>query len=280
MLYCLEPVTSSYKGLKMDGKRYARESLQNIAPVHHNTTKKINYEQHCSSLILLQISNSDNQPTSFPHRSWWKGLYENKYLNRRSSQLLHRRKVGHWHNHFCITEEKVRLVSKIHSMTWNGIILKTKIMAMKYALFLFSFLLHSIGTYMNMLIKIPSPAKEQPHDEPVNHMKSLMNNARGNNRPFPTIANSTVFTESPLMLAGVKKFVHIWATGPHMNKRVAVQADTLPMYKTTFSGSLPIRACTPKQKTIQFISTHIRFSQLHKEIIRWVMKWEGKIICR
>lgn len=122
---------------------------------------------------------------------------------------------------------------------------------MKYALFhflLLLFLLHSIGTYINMLIKIPSPAKEQPHDEPVNHMKSLMNNARGNNRPFPTIANSTVFTESPLMLEGVKKFVHICATGPHMNKRVAVQADTLPMYKTTFSGSLPIRACTPKQK--------------------------------
>lgn len=163
MLYCLEPVTSSYKGLKMDGKRYARESLQNITPVHHNDTRKINYEQHCSNFILLQISNSDNQPTSFLHKSWWKGLYGNKYLNRRSNRLLLRRKVGHWHNHFCITEDKVGLVSKIHSMTWNGMTLKTEIIAMKYALFhflLLLFLLHSIGTYINMLIKIPSPAKD------------------------------------------------------------------------------------------------------------------------
>lgn len=70
----------------------------------------------------IWIINSHRSPTKVERN----GLYENKYLNRRSSRLLHRRKVGHWHSRFCITEEKVRLVSKIHWMTWNGVILKPK----------------------------------------------------------------------------------------------------------------------------------------------------------
>jgi hypothetical protein len=36
----------------------------------------------------------------------------------------------------------------------------------------------------------------------------------------------------------------ICAIGPHMKRRVAVQADTPPMYKRIFSGSNPIRART------------------------------------
>jgi len=40
------------------------------------------------------------------------------------------------------------------------------------------------------------------------HIKSRMKRARGSNKPLPTIASSTVCEESPLMLAGLRKFVH------------------------------------------------------------------------
>eukprot|EP01018_Ginkgo_biloba_P004932 Gb_26891 [translate_table: standard] len=57
---------------------------------------------------------------------------------------------------------------------------------------------------MYILSRFPQPYNNAAQDEPVNHMRSRVNRARGIRRPLPIIANSIECTDNPRMLSGLR----------------------------------------------------------------------------